>query len=210
MLPVIVIGAGGHGKVLVDALRQSGRSIVGVVDANAARHGGHVLDARVLGAEELILQHSKDQVELVNGVGSVASMSVRRGVYERWIGRGYVFATVTHPSAVIAPSAVLGEGCQMLAGSVIQPGAKLGANVIVNTRASVDHDCLIESHCHLAPGATLSGDVVVGEGTHVGVGACVIQGVRLGAGATIAAGAVVVHDVPAGAIVKGVPAREAT
>ena len=92
-----------------------------------------------------------------------------------------------------------------MAGAIIQPGARIGRNVLVNTRAVVEHDCQIGDHCHIAPGAVLCGGVSVGEGAHVGAGAIVLGGVKLGAGSVVAAGAVVAKDVEAGVLCRRRP-----
>jgi UDP-perosamine 4-acetyltransferase len=144
----------------------------------------------------------------VNGLGSVESTAKRAALFQRFKGKGYRFATVVHPSAVVAGDVVLEEGVQVMAGAVIQPGTRVGENTIVNTGAIVDHDCALASHVHVAPGAVLSGGVSIGEGTHVGTGAKIIQGVRVGSHSLVAAGAVVVDPVGERARVFGVPARE--
>lgn len=162
----------------------------------------------MLGDDQVVLGYPPSDVRLLNGVGSTRASSARQRVFAQFKQRGYTFTGVRHPSAVISSDSTLGEGVQIMAGVILQPGASVAENSIVNTRASVDHDCRIGAHVHLAPGVILSGGVTVGDGVHVGTGAVVIQGVTIGALATIAAGAVVVKDVPAGAVVLGVPARE--
>ncbi len=207
-LPIIILGAGGHAKVLVDALQRGARSVVGLADENPTLCGRRVLGVEVMGGDEFVLRHPPGTVLLANGIGSVDSMRIRAAVYQRFKSRGYAFATVIHPSAVIGGEAVLGEGAQILAGAVIGPSVTIGENSIVNTGASVDHDCRIGAHVHLAPGVVLSGGVTIGDETHVGTGATVIQGVTIGAGCLIAAGAVVIADVHPLARVAGVPARK--
>ena len=118
---------------------------------------------------------------------------------------GFTFISFNHPSAVLAADTSIGEGAQIMAGAVLQPGVSLGINCIVNTRASLDHDCRIGDHVHIAPGAVLSGGVTIGDGCHIGTGAIVIQNIRIGAGAMIAAGAVITRDVLPGARVKPGP-----
>jgi len=205
--PVLVIGAGGHARVVIDALLSGGADILGIVDIDPARHGAAVLGVSVLGGEEIIGDHGPGSVALVNGIGSVADTGKRREAFLRYHEQGYRFRTIVHASAVLAVDAALGEGAQVLAGAVVQTGAAIGANAIVNTGACVDHDCRIGAHVHIAPGATLSGNVTVADGCHVGCGATLIQGITVGAGSVVGAGAAVVADVEAGVTVLGVPAR---
>ncbi|QXE90592.1 acetyltransferase [Geomonas subterranea] len=205
--PVLIIGAGGHAKVLVEALLAEGALIAGMLDADPARLGDSVLGVPVIGDDNTAEDFPRDAVRLVNGIGSIGLPEMRRSIFERFSARGYRFATVVHPSAVVASDVELGAGAQIMAGAVLQPGCRIGDNVIINTRASVDHDCTIGDHTHIAPGVTLSGGVTVGSGCHVGTGATVIQGVRIGDGSVIGAGAVVTKDVAAGLTVVGVPAK---
>lgn len=187
-----MLGAGGHAKVLLDALALCGVAVAGVVDA---------------ADDNALLQRRAESIALVNGVGGVGDTAPRRQVFEKFKQRGFRFLTVRHPAAVVAGDALLGEGVQIMAGAVVQPGASIGANTIVNTRAVVDHDCRVGAHCHIATGATLASTVTVGDGAHIGAGATVIQLVKIGAGALIGAGAAVIRDVPSGARALGVPAQ---
>ena len=205
--PVVVYGAGAHGSVLIEALTLAGRIIEPfLIDDDTALHG-NTIDDRVVRPPHRLDDFDPDAIELVNAVGSVGLPIARRKVYERLFQRGFRFASVEHPSAIIAPSATISKGAQLMAGCVVQTRAIIGVNTIINTRASVDHDCRIGEHCHLAPGVTLSGGVTVGDGCHLGTAAVVIQGVTIGKGSFIAAGAVVTKDLPAGSSVQGVPAR---
>ena len=205
-LPIIVLGAGGHAKVLIDALLLGRATVLGVVAPESGRQVIAGLPA--LGGDEVVASYGARAVRLVNGVGSVARPARRREIYERFKSQGYVFQSVIHPSAIIARDVELGEGTQVMAGAVIQAGSRIGANSIINTRASVDHDCHIGAHVHVAPGVTLCGGVCIEEGAHLGSGSTVVQGVSIGSGCLVGAGSVVINDVPSGAAVAGVPARE--
>ena len=207
--PLYVLGAGGHARVLIDAYLLLGEAIAGVLDPDTGTHGATMLGGvRVLGGEDLLEREgAASNCRLVNALGSVRLPRLRQTVYERFAGKGFTFAGLVHPSATVSPHATVEPDAQIMAGVVVQAGARIGRNVIINTRASVDHDCEIGAHTHIAPGVTLSGDVKVGAGSHVGTGAVVVQGVRVGAGCVVGAGAVVLADVADGATVVGVPAR---
>lgn len=207
-LPLIILGAGGHAKVLIDALLASSAVIAGIVDPDLSLSGATISGVPVLGGDEVVNEFPPTLIRLVNGLGSVGLPIKRQQLYEKFKGLGYSFASVVHPSAVIASDVILGEGAQVMAGAVIQPGSRIGINSIINTRTSVDHDCTIGGHIHIAPGVTLSGMVTVGKLTHIGTGATVIQGITIGCGCLIAAGAVVTKDIVDGARVQGIPARE--
>ena len=204
-MTVLVIGAGGHAKVVIEALRSMNEHIIGATDADPAKHGSECQGVPVLGGDEVAHDHGPGAVLLANGIGQ--SPEGRRTVYRRFKESAYEFLTIIHPSATVAADAELGEGAQVMAGAVIQPTARIGRNAIINTGAIVDHDCAIAEHAHIAPGAILCGAVTVADGAFVGAGATVIQGITIGADATIGAGAVVIDDVAPGAAVNGVPAR---
>jgi len=203
-LPVIVVGSGGHAKVLISTMQLRHRSILGFVDLNPVAPS--LLGIECLGDDAAVSLHASGDVQLVNGVGSAKSTVTRRDVYDRFTLRGYCFATVIHPSAIVAHQVDMADGVQMMAGVIVQPGCRLGANIVLNTGCRIDHDCVIGDHAHVSPGVTLSGNVHIGTGAHVGTGASIIQGVRVGAGCVIGAGAAVIRDVPPGTVVAGVPA----
>lgn len=205
---MIILGAGGHAKVLINALRLQSIELLGMTDANIEKKGQLLLDVPVMGGDEEVMNYLAETVRLVNGVGSVRVNPRRRQLFERFKGKGYQFASVIHPSATIAADVVCCEGAQIMAGAILQPGCHIGANALINTGCIVEHDCHIGNHVHLSPGVTLSGGVRVGENAHLGTGATVIQGIQIGCNSLVAAGAVVIRDVPDGAMVAGVPAKE--
>lgn len=204
-LPVIVIGGRGHAKVLVSTLLLCRRSILGFVDLNPK--APPVLGIRCLGSDVAVSLHAPGDVRLVNGVGCTGSSASRQDIYDRFTRQGYRFATVIHPSAIVAPEVQIEDGVQIMAGAILQSGSSVGCNAIVNTGAIIDHDCVVGAHAHIAPGAVLSGGVHVDSGAHVGTGARIIQGVSIGAASVVGAGAVVIKDVSPGVTTVGVPAR---
>ena len=196
--PVIVLGGGGHAKVVIDTLLAGGATVTGLCDPALSPGDKGPLGIPVLGGDDALDAHPPADFVLANGIGSTGSTKLRRQVFERAKANGYAFATVVHPSASVARDVTLAEGAQVMAGAVVQPGAVLERNCLVNTGASVDHDCVIGAHAHVAPGVTLCGGVWIGPGTHLGTGACVIQGIRIGGERLVVAGSVVVADLPDG------------
>lgn len=203
----IVIGAGGHARVLLDTLQQQNVPILGLVDVDEALRGTRMLGELVLGGDEVVYRYCPEDVLLINAIGSIRQPVIRQNVYERFKSLGYRFMTIIHHSAVVSPQATLAEGVQVMAGAVVQAGSLIGENVIVNTSASVDHDCTVGRHVHLSPRTTLCGNVRVGDVTHIGAGATVIQGVVIGHSVLIGAGALVLQDVSDNNTAVGVPAR---
>jgi len=205
MKPVIVIGGGGHAKVVVATLRELGAEVLGFTDTDPRRAA--LAGLARLGGDEAVLDYPPAEILLAQGLGSVQPAALRAQVFGKFKDLGYSFITLVHPAATVAADVEIGEGTVVFAGSVVQPGTRIGSNAILNTRCSVDHDCTIGPHVHIAPGATLSGGVMAADGCHIGIGAAVIQGISIGADALVGAGAVVLRDVIAGSRVFGVPAR---
>lgn len=206
-LPVIIVGAGGHGRVVADALQAAERPVLGFTDNDPAAWGTTRCGALVLGNDGVLQEHEPQSVLLANGLGTTRVSTLRRDVFLRLKAQGYRFTTVVHPSATISAQASIKEGCQVMARAVLQAGATIAANTIINTGTIIDHDCAIGAHTHVAISATLSGGVTIGESCHIGAGATIIQCVSLGDHCLVAAGAVVVRDAATGSRLAGVPAR---
>ncbi len=206
--PILVIGGGGHGRVVIEALLAAGAEVAGVIDPHPSVAATLPDGVPWLGGDETLADYKPEEYQLANGIGGVGEPH-RRSVFERLGAAGYSFVRVRHPAASVARAGVvLGEGCQIMAGAMIQPGVRIGADAIINTRAAVDHDCRVGEHCHIAPGAVLCGDVVVGAGSHVGAGAVLIQGVVIGSFSIIGAGAIILRDVADGMVVYSKDIRQ--
>jgi UDP-perosamine 4-acetyltransferase len=205
---IVVVGAGGHAQVVLDALRLSSLNVIGFADPN--RVGQSISGFPVLGDDDWLLAQDWTQILLANAIGSTGRPDARAAIFDKFKSNGFSFATLRHPSAVLAENVHLQEGAQVMAGVTIQPGVRLGMNTIVNTGAAIDHFASIDDHCHIAPGATLCGDVTIGARSHIGAGSTIIQSVSIGENCVIGAGAVVLGDVPGGATVAGNPATVRT
>jgi len=206
-LPIIILGGGGHAKVLIDALLLQPVRILGFVDPRP-EHPDSLLGVPWLGAMDSVLRYAPETILLVNAVGSAGATTNRKQMFAEFKEQGYSFAGVIHPSAIIGRDVQLGEGVQLLAGSIVQVGSIVGDNTIVNTKASIDHDARVGAHVHLAPGVTLSGGVHIGDGSHLGTGANVIQGMSIGRNCVIGAGSLIIRNINDGMVAYGVPARE--
>lgn len=191
---MILYGASGHAKVIIDILEANGQKIDFIVDDNPAL-------TELLGYEV-----RRNTGEYKEAIISIGSCEIRKKVVESLkVGK---YATSVHPSAVVSPRATIKEGTVVMQGAVVQSCAKIGKHCIINTGASVDHDCEIGDYVHVAPHATVLGGVKVGEGSWIGAGAVVKQNITIGKNCMIGAGAVVIRDVPDATTVVGVPAKE--
>lgn len=203
MSGVLIVGAGGHGKVVADILLLSGVNLLGFLDDDPQATGSERLGLPVLGRIDEYACHAPDG--LVLGIGS---NRVRQAIVQR-LGQeaSHLWLNAIHPRAIVAESAILGKGVVIAAQAVVNPDTILGDHVIINTSSSVDHDCRINDFAHIAPGSHLAGGVIVEEGASLGIGTSVIPGVRIGQWAIVGAGSLVLHDVPSSATAYGVPAK---
>jgi sugar O-acyltransferase (sialic acid O-acetyltransferase NeuD family) len=207
MYGVILLGAGGHAKVVLEMLQLMQTKVLGVsCPLLYAQQVQQWRGLAVLGDDDVLNKFNPAQVKLVNGVGMMPHSQARYVLFNKARQAEFEFINLVHPSAVVSPSVQLGQGVQIMAGAVIQADSKIADNVIINSRALIEHDCDIASHSHIAPGAVLCGQVTVAEQVFVGAGATVIQGIELAAGAVVGAGTVVVKNLAADATVRGVSA----
>lgn len=190
MKNVIIIGAGGHARVIADIVTATGDNLLGFLDDNVP----------ALGKVKDYVNYP--HAHFIIGIGSAA---VRRRIAEQM--NGVLWYTAIHPTAVIGSHVTVGEGTAVMAGAVINAGASIGAHCIVNTGAIVEHDNQIGNFAHISVGAKLAGTVTIGESSWIGIGAVVSNNLSICGGCMVGAGAVVVKNITEPGTYAGVPAR---
>lgn len=195
---VIIIGGGGHAKVMIDCIQRSGDRVFGILD-DGMTPGTEILGIKVLGKVDAATDYPDCWFVI-----AIGNNGVRKAISERLPVKWY---TAIHPSAVVSDYATIGEGTMVLANAVVNPCATVGRHCILNTACVVEHDNKIGDFVHISPLAGLAGNVTVGSLSQVGIGAAVKQGITICSGCLIGAGAAVVKDICEEGIYAGVPAR---
>ena len=208
MSEVVLLGGGGHARVLASVLRRLGTlTVLGYTDTSKQEG---LCEISYLGTDSVIasLLHDRPSLRGVLAVGSVGEPTLRRSIAERASRAGLEFPVVVSPAALVNEGVFLGAGTVVLDGAVVNVGAKIGAFGIVNTNSTVEHDCRLGDYVHIAPGATLSGGVRIGDDVLVGAGAVVVQSVSVCSGVILGAGTVVIDDIEESGTYVGNPARK--
>lgn len=206
MRKVIVYGASGHAKVVIDIVERMGEcQIIGLIDDNPELKGQEVFGYEVLGDANILAEAGNLGAEA--GIVGIGDNRIRGLLADRISQYGLELISAVHPSARISRGVRLGPGCAIMANAVVNADSSLGANVIVNTAATVDHDNVIADCVHLSPGVHLAGGVRVGAYSHLGTGVVVTPNVTIGKNVMVTAGSVVIRDLPDGITVTGGRAR---
>ena len=205
---LIIIGGGGHAKVIVSILKKVNQfRLIGYVDKVDR---GEILGVKYIGTDEVLekLFINGDVSNAALGIGQLKDTSQRRDIVSRVSRIGYSFPRLISPDAVINEDVEISDGTVIMDGVVINSGTRIGRFCIINTRASIDHDCRIGDYTHIAPGATLSGGVEVGSDVLIGVGASIVQYKKIVDNVIIGAGSAVCQDVIDQGTYGGIPARK--
>jgi acetyltransferase EpsM len=195
---IIMFGAGGHAKVLIDVIRQQGRYHIDVIVDPITK---------LTELYGIPIRESSALLSSTMYIVAIGDNLVRKRIFEEAQSHGWSAITAIHPAAVVAPDVSIGAGTVIMAGAVINPAASVGKNCIINTGATIDHDCQISAHVHVAPGCNLAGNVALAEGAFLGIGARVIPNIQVGSWSKAGAGSVLIEDVPDNVTVVGSPAR---
>lgn len=192
---MILYGASGHAKVIMDICKRNNVKINTIIDDNTkilSLLGQNVIPFNAF--------KSKDDQFII----SIGNNRVRKGVVSKLKA---TYGIAIHPNSVIDESVKINDGSVIMAGSIINSSTKIGKHCIINTSSSIDHDCVLGDFVHISPNATICGGIEIGEGSHIGAGAIIIPGIKIGKWSTIGAGAVVIKNVPDGATVVGNPGK---
>ncbi len=198
---LFIYGTGGHAKVVFYIAQLMEYEIGGFLDDTKE---GEYLGLPILKPEVFFKQKNPNECEVFVGIGNTA---IRKEKVEIMIKHGFILATLIHTNSIVAKDVKIGKGSVLMAGSIVNPGTRIGNNCIVNTNASVDHDCYIADFVHLAPGVTRGGGVIIKEESWIGIGACVREYRTIGKGVIIGMGAAVVKDIADNVVAFGVPAE---
>ena len=191
--PVVIIGGGGHASVVYDSLIECGREVLGFITPNREK-GTSFCNSEVLGQDKDILKYKPQNIELANGIGFIFENQNRFNVAKKMREDGYSFTTIVHPSAILGKRVDLGEGVQIMAGSIVQHGTKIGNDTIINTGTILDHNCHIERNCHIATGVVCAGNIKIKNNTFIGAGSVIIHDISVGSYCMVAAGSVVFEN----------------
>lgn len=194
---MILYGAGGHSKVIIEILELRGVPVSCVIDDNPGisklfgyRVYPSLKEAGIAADNEMIIAVGNNVIR--KKLADLISLS---------------FGKIIHPLAIMSVRCSIGAGTVVMAGAAVNSGVSVGEHVILNSNCVIDHDCMVGDFVHISPSAALAGNVMVGEGTHIGIGACVSRGCKIGKWCTVGAGAVIIRDVPDYAVVVGNPGK---
>jgi sugar O-acyltransferase (sialic acid O-acetyltransferase NeuD family) len=201
---VVVVGGGGHAKVVIDILRGADEvDIIGYTDPG--EHYGELCGCPYLGTDAILSDVLRSGVRYA--FVAIGQNERRMGLFRSVSGIGFKFVNAISPRACLSAYAGIGEGIAVMPGAVVNAGACIGDGAIINTNASVDHDCVVGQFVHIGPGASLAGCVRLGEGAFLGAGCSIVSDIEIGGWTTVGAGTVVIRNLPPQVVAVGVPAR---
>jgi sugar O-acyltransferase (sialic acid O-acetyltransferase NeuD family) len=201
---LILIGSGGHARVVADAARSAGFILQGFIDIDYHGQNEHILGSPVLGGIELLhdLDHLKYSIMV-----AIGDNSKRADHYIHAQTKGFATPTVIHPTAVVSNDCVIENGVFINTSAIINAEAKIGENAIINTSAIIEHEVVVGKHSHIGPGVKIGGRTRIGKRTFIGIGTSVIDNVNIGTNVIIGAGSVIIDNVKNNDTVVGVPGR---
>ncbi|MDE6321789.1 MAG: acetyltransferase [Muribaculaceae bacterium] len=203
--PLILLGGGGHCKSVIEICRQLNRHVMGILDPIYPQ-AEPVLGVPVIGNDDDISKYV-DHCDFIITVGAIENPTTRISLFNRILTHNGRFTTLIAPSATVASSATIGEGSVVLSGACVNADAQIGRNVIINTLSAVEHDSVVEDHCHISTGAMVNGDCHIGRATFIGSNATTINGITVGANVIIGAGSTVITNIYTPGVYVGSPAR---
>jgi sugar O-acyltransferase (sialic acid O-acetyltransferase NeuD family) len=203
-MDIVIIGAGGHARVVADAARAAGFRLKGIVDINYRGQVEEILGCQVVGGPDLLNEFEPGKTAVAVAIGDC---SQRADEYARVRDMGFCLPPVIHPTAMISPYARIGDGCFVNTGAVINAEAEIGENTIINSAAIIEHEVIIGKHCHICPGVKIGGRTAIGDHVFIGIGSSVIDYIKIGHDVIVGAGSVITKDVDPETTVVGAPGK---
>jgi UDP-perosamine 4-acetyltransferase len=201
---LIIIGAGGHTRVVIDIAELLGYEIKGIIDINYQNQNEKILTYPVIGNINILGKYDPREVNIFISIGD---SKVRYNYYNKVKEIGFNIPTLIHPTAIISKHVIIGEGSLINAGVIINSKVKIGCNTIINTGSIIDHETIINDNVHVAPGCKIAGRVYIDDFSFIGIGTCIVDKIKIGKSVIVGAGTVVINDIDSGDIVAGIPGK---
>ncbi|MGY0372538.1 acetyltransferase [Clostridium sp. JNZ J1-5] len=207
MEKIVLVGGGGHCKVIIDIIKSTKKyEIIGVTDNN--KIGEKLLDVPIIGNDDMLPELFKSGVKnAFVSLGALNNIEVRDKIYNKLKKIGFNIPKLIHNKAVVSPYTEIHDGTCIMAGAIVNAGAVINENSIINTSSVIEHDCIIGRNTHVSPRSCIAGGCSIGENSHIGAGCCIIQGINIGSNVVIGAGAVVLKDIKDHVTAVGIPAK---
>lgn len=207
MKKIVLIGAGGHCKVIIDIIQSNNEyEIIGITNKNNGV--SKIYDIPIIGNDDLLKQCLDSGVEFAFiALGGLEDSKIRNKLFNIVKAIGYKIPILIHPKAIVSLNSDIEEGTCIMPGAIINSGVSIGKNCIINSGAVIEHDCIIGHNTHISPNVSIAGGVRIGNDTHIGIGSSVIQNLRIGCNVTVGAGAVVLDNIKNNAVAVGIPAK---
>ncbi|MEA4828309.1 MAG: acetyltransferase [Clostridium sp.] len=207
MKKIVLVGGGGHCKVIIDIIKSTNEyEIVGVTDNN--KIGEKLLDVPIIGNDDMLPELFKSGVKnAFVSLGALNNIEVRDKIYNKLKNVGFNIPKLIHNKAVVSPYTEIHDGTCIMAGAIVNAGSVINENCIINTSSVIEHDCIIGRNTHVSPRSCIAGGCSIGENSHIGAGCCIIQGINIGSNVVIGAGAVVLKDIKDHVTAVGIPAK---
>jgi len=207
MKKIVLIGAGGHCKVIIDIIKSTDEyEIVGVIDEK--QKSGNILDVPIIGNDNKLKQIYDSGVQnAFICIGALNNINLRNLIHKKLELIGFKLPILLHKNSIVSKFAHIEDGTCVMPGAIINAGSHIGKNCIINTGCIIEHDCKIGDNTHISPNVSIAGGVNVGFNTHIGIGSSIIQRISLGNNVTIGAGAVVINNINDNVLAVGVPAK---
>lgn len=205
---IVIIGVGGHAKVVAECVDETKYEIVGFLDKDD-EHLGEMIDGiPIIGNDADPVRWIEAGISgCVNGIGHVGNCMIRNKVYKKFKEAGFHMITAIHKSSIVSKKAVIEDGAVIMPGAVVNTGAHIMENVIINSKAVIEHDTIVGEGTHVAPGSAISGGVTIGKNVLIGTGSSIIQSRVIGDNTIVGAGTVVTRDIANNVVAVGNPAR---
>jgi len=201
---IVILGAGGQGKVVLDILKKNNHHVIGFIDDDKNKKGKLINNVKVLGNFLDINKTKKNIDGIVIGIGD---NNIRSDYFLKIKKLNLKIVNAIHPNTIISENVKIGKGVIIVGGAVVNTNVKIGNNVIINTGATVDHDCVLGDNSQICPGVNLAGNVKIKKNAFIGTGAVINPGICIGENSIVGSGSTIIRDVPKNVVVVGMPGK---